>query len=125
MKRFLVLSLSMATLFGSMTIASAQQCRLTGFGQLPSNTPLALGEIMYYYAANFPDVGQALVSARDAWDSTDAVNRIGDWDGFHRDRTAPAAGPCRSVRSISTVPTARRSTPIEIWATCHQPPWRS
>lgn len=80
MKRLLVVSLTMAALFGSSTLAAAQQCRLFNFAQLPPTT-LALGQVMYFYAVNYPEVAQALVSARDAWDSTHAIDRIGEWNG--------------------------------------------
>ena len=69
MKRLLVVSLTLAALFGSSSLAAAQQCRLFGFAQLPPTT-LALGEVVHFYAANYPEVAQALFNARDAWDST-------------------------------------------------------
>lgn len=80
MKRLLVLSLMIAGFLASTTPAAAQRCALLGFTQLPSTT-IALGEVMYYFAATYADVGLALVNARDAWDSTFAHDRIGDWDG--------------------------------------------
>jgi len=92
MKRSVVLAVTMAALFGSATLATAQ-CALTGFTHLPPNTPLALGETMYYYAANFPDVGLALVNARDAWDGTEAANRIGNWDGLPPGSDCPNGRP--------------------------------
>lgn len=95
MKRFVVLSVTMAALLGSATLATAQ-CALTGFGQLLPNTPLALGDTMYYYAANFADVGLALVNARDAWDSTEAANRIGNWDGI----VPPPGSDCPTGRPL-------------------------
>ena len=80
MKRIPVLLGAIALSLVTATGAAAT-CTLTGFNYLPSNTPIYLGPLMYYYANNFADVGNALVGGRDAWSITDANGRIGGYGG--------------------------------------------
>lgn len=82
MKPCAVVALIIAVGFGNVAVASAQiPCLIGNFSQLPPNTGLALGPTVYSAAITYPDVANAIVAARDAWDVTDAVNRIGDWTG--------------------------------------------
>ena len=82
MKRLAVLSLTAAVFLGSATVAAAQ-CQLQGFTQLPSNppTPIALGPLMVSYASTYPEVANAIAAGRDAWNVTDAHDRIGGYGG--------------------------------------------
>jgi hypothetical protein len=83
MKRLSVFLLAIAACFGPITLAEAQvPCLLPEASQLPPNTGLALGPNAYNAAISDPAAAAALVNARDAWDVTDAVNRLGDWNGI-------------------------------------------
>lgn len=80
MKRIPGLLITIALSLGIATGAAAQ-CALPGFNYLAPNTPIYLGPLMYYYAYNFPDVGNALVGGSQAWNGTDAADRIGGYGG--------------------------------------------
>lgn len=82
MKRLAVFLLATALSVWSAAVAAAQ-CPLPGFTQLPSNPPIpiALGPLMYFYAFNYPDVANAVIAARDAWNVTEAVGRLGGYGG--------------------------------------------
>jgi reprolysin-like metallo-peptidase family M12B len=80
MKWIAVVLLAIALSF-SVAPRAAAQCALSGFNNLPSYTPIYLGPLMYYYAYNFTDVGNALVAASVTWNITDAHDRIGGYGG--------------------------------------------
>jgi hypothetical protein len=79
MKRFVVLSLAVAISFGSVGAATAQ-CQLQGFSPFPP-TAISLGPTMLGFASTYPDVANAIAAGRDAWNGTDARNRIGGYGG--------------------------------------------
>lgn len=76
MKRIARLLL-VSTLYLAAATDAAAQCQLSGFSQLPPNTPVWLGPLMYYFAVNYAEVAVALIGGRDAWNVTDAAGRIG------------------------------------------------
>ena len=92
MKRVAIAALTAAVCLGYVAVASAQVPCLIG-SQLPPNTALALGPTVYWAAVTYPDVANAIVVARDAWDVTDAVNRIGDWNGMVSGSDCPSGQP--------------------------------
>ena len=82
MKRIpmLVLVLVLVLVLGLTTGAEAI-CILTGFNYLPFNTSIFLGPLMYFYAVNYVDVGNALIGGAAAWNGTDAAGFIGGFGG--------------------------------------------
>jgi hypothetical protein len=75
------------------TVGIAQHCTLSGATQMAPNTPFAVGPTVYAGVVAIPEVGTAIVAARDAWDVTDAVNRVGDWSGVTSGSDCPAGQP--------------------------------
>jgi len=96
MKRFVVLVLTAAVLLGGAAGAVAQ-CQLPGFNALPANppTPIYLGPLMAYYATNYPDVANAIIGGRDAWNAAaDTAGRFGGYGGqTNSDCPLGQAGP--------------------------------
>ncbi len=83
MKRLVSVSIAIAICLGLAALAAAQvPCLLSGATQLSPNTGLALGPNTYNAATTVPGAAEALVGSRDAWDVTEAVNRLGDWNGI-------------------------------------------
>lgn len=60
----------------------AQSCQLPGSHQMAANTTWSGGPNVYNGVIANPAIGTAIYAARDAWDATTAVNRIGDWNGL-------------------------------------------
>lgn len=71
----------------------AQACVLSGFAQIPPNSPFAVGPNVYAAAVAIPQVATAVLAARDAWDTTDAAHRIGDWSGVVTGSDCPWGQP--------------------------------
>lgn len=63
------------------TAGIAQQCQLWIAQPIQPNTLFDLGPTMYAAAIAHPEIQTAVVNARDAWDQTNAINRIGNWSG--------------------------------------------
>jgi hypothetical protein len=68
-----------ALLFPVMSFAQA--CWLPGATFLPPNTPFSFGPNVAAAVSANPSVTSAIVLARDAWDVTDAIDRIGGYTG--------------------------------------------
>jgi len=68
-------------------------CTWPGASQLGPNTPWAVGPNLYWAVYYNPDIGTAIYAARDAWDATDAANKIGDWSGVETDSDCPSGQP--------------------------------
>ncbi len=49
--------------------------------QLPLNTEIALSQTIFDVVIAEPAIGVAITNARDEWDSTNAVDRVGNWSG--------------------------------------------
>lgn len=62
--------------------AFAQQCYLSGATPMPANSTWSAGPNVYAGHVANPLIGADIYAARDAWDATTAVNRIGDWNGL-------------------------------------------
>jgi hypothetical protein len=96
MKRFVVLVLTAAVLLGGATSVLAQ-CQLPGFNALPATppTPIYLGPQMAYYATYYPDVANAIIGGRDAWNAAaDTAGRLGGYGGqTNSDCPLGQAGP--------------------------------
>ncbi len=60
---------------------------------LPFNSTFASGPTMIAIVNSNPTIGTVIYRARDRWDVTDAVNRIGDWDGNVTASDCPAGQP--------------------------------
>lgn len=81
MRRTSILSSTAAICLGYAVLASAQVPCLVGMPLLPPNTGMALGPFMHSLLITYPQLASTLLAARDAWDATEAVNRLGDWNG--------------------------------------------
>lgn len=82
--------LSVGLIFGT-SVAGA--CVLSGATRVPANTPVALGPAVFNAMQADPAIGMAILAARDAWDVTNASNRIGDWSGVVTGADCPAGQP--------------------------------
>lgn len=82
--------LGIGLIFGT-SIAGA--CVMSGATKLPANTTVALSPAVYNAAVANPAIGTAILAARDAWDATNATNRIGDWSGVVTGSDCPAGQP--------------------------------
>lgn len=72
--------------------ARAQSCLLPGATKLPPSTQVALGPTAYA-ALQTDGVLEAIINARDAWDNSDAADRIGDWSGVITNLDCPMGQP--------------------------------
>lgn len=80
----------------SLLIASqsyAQQCLLSGATKVPANTTFAAGPNVVNAVIANPAIGTAIFAGRDAWDATNAANRIGDWSGVTSGSDCPLGQP--------------------------------
>jgi hypothetical protein len=80
----------------SLLIASqgyAQQCLLRDAIRVPANTRFAAGPNVVAAVTAIPEIGTAIYAGRDAWDSTSAANRIGDWSGVTTNSDCPFGQP--------------------------------
>ncbi len=94
MRRLLAVSLTTVICLGQAALAAAQvPCLLRGAVQFPPNTPFAVGPIVFQNATTIPGVTAAILAARDAWNVTRAVNRLGDWSGIVTGSDCPAGQP--------------------------------
>ncbi len=67
----------------------AQACLLNGAQLLPANSQFALSQSVYDEIVIDPSIGTAILAARDAWDNTDAIDRIGAWNGITNPSNCP------------------------------------
>lgn len=84
----------MLFLFSSIGITAV--CILPGAAGAPipiMNAQFALGPVMFNIVSAYPQVGTVVYAARDAWDGTDAINRIGDWNGVITASDCPDGQP--------------------------------
>ncbi len=77
MKRELI---AMALIASVSQYSWGQACTMMFASQFP-HTQIALGPNAYAAIVNTPGVAEAILNARDVWDSTDARDRLGDWNG--------------------------------------------
>lgn len=68
-------------------------CLLEKATQLPLNTPVALSPSVYNAVVANPAYGTAILAARDAWNVTNARNRIGNWSGVVTNSDCPTGQP--------------------------------
>jgi hypothetical protein len=85
-KRHITLLITLA--FSS--VGMGQVCLFSGAVQIPPNTPFALGPNVYNFAVANPLIGSTIYAGRDAWDATDAINRIGNWNNLVTGSDCPA-----------------------------------
>jgi hypothetical protein len=79
-------------LVGLVPVHAMAQCYFPTVPLLPPNTNFPLGPNMYAaIVAYAPHLTSRLLAARDAWDATDAANRIGDWNGIVTGSDCPSA----------------------------------
>jgi hypothetical protein len=78
-------------LFSSTGLAAV--CILPGAAQIPANSTFAIGPTVSTAVTADPNIMTAIVNAYDAWDGTDAVNRIGSWDNTVTTNDCPAGQP--------------------------------
>lgn len=74
-------------------VAVAADCVLLGAANVTPNTPWAAGPNVYAAVVANPAIANAISAGRDAWDSTDAINRVGDWNGSVTGNDCPAGQP--------------------------------
>ncbi|MGH6690639.1 MAG: hypothetical protein ACREF4_08175 [Gammaproteobacteria bacterium] len=101
MRRTTILAFTVAVCLGAAGAASGQQqeaCVFSSFSKLPSNTGLALGPILKSIIDAYPQLGTAIVAARDAWDGTNAVDRLGNWNGIVSASDCPVGLPIQLGR---------------------------
>jgi hypothetical protein len=98
--------------------AMAQTCAL-GPTLLPLNSTWAAGPNVYAAYVADPTLGTIIYAARDAWDVTDAVGRIGDWDATTSQSDCPLGLPMQigafnfGTQSCDTV-TAQGIDPVSL-----------
>lgn len=80
MRRIFAIVVAVFAVFTGSGSALAQ-CMFSNFSPVPASTPFSVGPTIYWSAMTMPGVTQAVLGGRDAWDRTDAANRIGDWNG--------------------------------------------
>ena len=73
--------------------AVAEVCLFPGVTAIPANSTFAIGPIVYGFASTNAQIFSAIYGARDAWDVTDAVNRIGNWNGIIASSDCPMNKP--------------------------------
>jgi hypothetical protein len=71
----------------------ARVCLLTGAAQIPANSTFAIGPNVSAAVTAVPNIMTAVVNAYDAWDGTDAVNRIANWNNNVTTSDCPAGQP--------------------------------
>lgn len=89
MNRLLVTVL-FATIVPSTVLAA---CFLPGAAQISAGTKWASGPNVYAAAVANPSVGTEILAAQDAWDVTDAANRLAGWNGVVTASDCPAGQP--------------------------------
>lgn len=89
MNRLLVAVL-FATIVPSTVLAA---CFLPGAAQIPAGTKWASGPNVYAATVANPSVGTEILAAQDAWDVTDAANRLVGWNGVVTASDCPAGQP--------------------------------
>lgn len=88
-RRYIVFTLILA--FSSTGMAAV--CLLNGATQIPANSTFAIGPNLNGFVANNAAMGTAIYAGRDAWDVTDAVDRIGNWNNVVSASDCPAGLP--------------------------------
>ena len=88
----LVLTLTVLVCLGWARVASGQ-CKFNNFTPLQHDTALYLGPTLLSILNAYPQLWTVLGAARDAWDGTNAGNRIGDWNGLQSASDCPVGLP--------------------------------
>ncbi len=88
-KRLVVFS----ALFLFSSTGMAAVCILSGAAQIPANSTFAIGPNVSAAVTAEPNIMTAIVNSYDAWDGTDAVNRIGSWNNTVTTNDCPAGQP--------------------------------
>jgi hypothetical protein len=100
-------------LFSATTMATV--CVLTGATQIPANSTFAIGPTVSTVVTADPNIMTAIVNAYDAWDGTDAVNRIGNWDNTVTTNDCPAGQPSQiGAFDFSATPACATNTAYSI-----------
>ena len=100
-----LLAAAFATIIPSTVLAQA--CFLSGAAQIAPGAKWASGPNVYAATLANPSVGTDIVAAQDAWDVTDAVNRLAGWNGVVTASDCPAGQPSQvGAFDFATVPCA-------------------
>jgi hypothetical protein len=81
---------TLLVLMGFSAIASAQVCTLATGHQMPLNSGYFYGPNVAAAVAGNPAIATSIELGRDAWDITDAIDRIGNYNGAVTANDCPA-----------------------------------
>lgn len=75
------------------TLGTAEVCLFPGATAIPANSTFAVGPNVFNFASANPLILPAIYGGRDAWDVSDAINRIGNWNGIVTNSDCPMGQP--------------------------------